>query len=153
MKHWLMKSEPDEYSFERLQKENSTWWEGVRNYQERNFMTQNMQVGDLVLFYHSSTEVPGVAGVAKIKSPAKPDALQFDKKSDYFDPKSKKEKPTWECVEVAFEKNLSRYVPLSEIRENSKLSAMALLQRGQRLSIQPVNPEEFNEILKMAESK
>jgi predicted RNA-binding protein with PUA-like domain len=144
-----MKSEPEEYSFARLKKEGSTWWDGVRNYQARNFMTTSMSPGDLVLFYHSNAEPPGVAGLAKIKSKARPDALQFDAKSDYFDPKSKKDNPTWHSVEVAFQKDFDCFVPLDEIKKNLKLKDMLVIQRGQRLSIQPVSPQDFAEILKM----
>ena len=103
---WLMKSEPDAYSIQNLQKEGKSWWEGVRNYQARNFMTQTMKVGDPVLFYHSSTEPAGVAGLARVCAAAQPDKLQFNKKSEFFDPKATQSKPNWFCVQVEFEKIL-----------------------------------------------
>jgi len=148
-----MKSEPEEFSFERLKKEGSTWWDGVRNYQARNFMTKDMKPGDLVLFYHSNAEPPGVAGIAKIKSKARPDALQFDAKSDYFDPKSKKDNPTWHSVEVSYLEDLKSFVALEDLKKNPNLKDMLVIQRGQRLSIQPVTPQEFNEVLKMGKAK
>lgn len=152
MKYWLIKSEPEEYSIDRLERERSTWWDGVRNYQARNFMTQSMQVGDLMLFYHSNSEPPGVAGIARVKSSARPDAFQFDKKSAYFDPKSKRNSPTWHCVEIAFERRLKRLISLADLRAHPGLSEMLLLKRGQRLSIQPVTEQEFNLVLAMDES-
>ena len=151
MKHWLIKSEPEEYSFARLKKEGSTWWEGVRNYQARNFMMKDMKVGDLALFYHSNAEPPGVAGIAVVSSAAKPDALQFDKKSDFYDARSKKDAPAWHCVEFKFHSDIKRFVTLEEIKKNKNLAKMLVVQRGQRLSVQPVTIAEFNEVLKMAD--
>lgn len=150
-KYWLMKSEPDSYSIDQLKKDQKTWWEGVRNYQARNFMMQQMQKGDQVLFYHSSCEPPGIAGLATVSHLAEPDATQFDKKSDFFEPKATKEKPMWFCVQVQFDKKFNSLLNLSALRAEKKLQKMALLQKGQRLSVQPVTEQEFHHILKMAE--
>lgn len=150
MNYWLMKSEPSVYSFLHLKQEGQTLWEGVRNYQARNFMTQSMQVGDLVLFYHSSEDPVGVAGIAKVGGPAIPDPTQFSKKSDYFDPKASPEKPIWYCVRVEFARELPRFVSLAELRAQKSLANMQVLKKGQRLSIQPVTREEFQTVLNLA---
>ena len=149
MKYWLMKSEPDVYSIDQLQKDTSTWWDGVRNYQARNFMMKDMQVGDEVLFYHSNAEPPGVAGLARITKVAAPDKSQFDKKSEYFDPKATLEKPIWFCVEVTFLKRFPHYVSLADLRENENLKDMLVLQKGSRLSVQPVDAKHFEHIKQM----
>jgi predicted RNA-binding protein with PUA-like domain len=146
---WLMKSEPDVYSFERLQKDGSTLWSGVRNYQARNFMMQQMELGDEVLFYHSSTEPPGITGLARVSKKAVPDPTQFDKKSEYYDAKATKEKPIWYCVEVQPVASLKNYVSLESLRQDSKLKELLVLKRGQRLSIQPVTEKDFQHIKKM----
>lgn len=144
--YWLMKSEPDVYSILDLRKDKTTWWTGVRNYQARNFMTQGMQVGDEVLFYHSSAEPPGVAGIARISKAAEPDATQFDKKSEYHDPKATREKPIWFCVQVEFVEAFPELVSLDRLRTAPELADMLVLKRGQRLSIQPVTPAEFKKV-------
>lgn len=149
MKYWLMKSEPDVYSIDQLKKDKTTWWEGVRNYQARNFMMKDMQVGDEVLFYHSNAEPPGVAGLARVSKVAAPDKLQFDKKSEYHDPKATLEKPIWFCVEVEFAQKFTELVSLSDLRENSKLADMLVLQKGSRLSVQPVEKKHFDLVKKM----
>ena len=149
-KFWLMKSEPDTYSIDQLQKDKTTWWEGVRNYQARNYMMKEMSVGDEVLFYHSSCEVPGVAGLAVISKEAEPDKLQFDKKSDYYDPKATKEKPIWFCTQVKFTAHAKNYVSLEQIRKDKKLKDMMVVQKGSRLSIQPVTKVDFDHILKLS---
>lgn len=149
-KYWLMKSEPGTYSIENLALDKKTWWECVRNYQARNFMMNDMLVGDEVLFYHSNAEPSGIAGLAKVCSLAEADRTQFDKKSEYYDPKSTPENPRWKCVQVEFVKKLPRVIALDELRKNSKLGEMMLLKKGQRLSIQPVTEKEFSEIIKMA---
>lgn len=146
MKYWLMKSEPDVFSIEDLEKNKTTLWEGVRNYQARNFMKE-MEVGDQVLFYHSNAEPSGVAGIATVCKLAVPDPLQFDKKSEYFDPKSTKEKPTWHCVEVKFQKKFKELFSLPEIRSDKKLQDMLLLKRS-RLSVTPVDKKDFEYILR-----
>ncbi|QDK37163.1 EVE domain-containing protein [Bdellovibrio sp. NC01] len=149
MKYWLMKSEPDVFSIDQLKKDSTTWWEGVRNYQARNFMMKDMEVGDHVLFYHSNAEPPGVAGLAVVSKKAEPDKLQFDKKSEYFDPKATKEKPIWYCVEVKFDKKFPELVSLQELRDNEKLQDMLVLAKGSRLSIQPVDKKHFDIVKKM----
>jgi predicted RNA-binding protein with PUA-like domain len=146
---WLMKSEPEVYSLTTLQKDQTTWWTGVRNYQARNYMMKDMKVGDLVLFYHSNAEPPGVVGLARISKKAEADSLQFDKKSEYYDVKASKEKPIWFCVQVGFEKLFKNYVSLQNLRDNPKLKDMLVLQKGSRLSVQPVNPEHYNIVCQM----
>lgn len=149
-KYWLMKSEPDTYSIDQLQKDKTTWWEGVRNYQARNYMMKDMNPGDEVLFYHSSCEVPGVAGLAEISKSAQADQLQFDKKSDYYDPKATKEKPIWFCSQVKYVSKVKNYVSLEHIRQDKKLKEMMVIQKGSRLSIQPVTETDFKHILKLS---
>ena len=148
-KYWLMKSEPDVFSFDDLKKKKTEPWTGVRNYQARNFMRDDMRPGDLIFFYHSSCEVPGIAGLASVASAPYPDPTQFDKKSEYFDPKATRENPRWFLVDVKFEKNLPRLMPLEELKKEKDLSEMRLLQKGNRLSILPVTSEEFDFILKL----
>lgn len=146
-----MKSEPDVFSFDDLKKrpKKTEPWNGVRNYQARNFMRDEMSVGDQILFYHSSCEVPGVAGIAKVSSKPYPDSTQFDSKSEYYDPKSTQENPRWFLVDVTFEMNLDQHVALEELKKHKKLKEMRLLQRGNRLSILPVTREEFEFIKKL----
>lgn len=150
--YWLLKTEPDTFSIDDLKKVKKEDWSGVRNFQARNFMRDGMQVGDECFFYHSSCEVPGIAGLCRISKVNVRDKLQFDKKSEYFDPKSKTEKPTWICVEVEFVKKFDKVIPLSEIKELAKsekdLLIMRLLQPGSRLSVQPVSPNEYKCIAK-----
>jgi predicted RNA-binding protein with PUA-like domain len=143
MKYWLMKSEPDTYSIDDLARQKITPWEGVRNYQARNFMTQSMSVGDLAFFYHSNAEPPAIVGLMRIASAPHPDESAFQKKSPYFDAKSKREKPTWFCVDCEFLEKFEEPISLSELRSDKKLASMLLLQRGQRLSILPLDPEHF----------
>lgn len=142
-----MKSEPDVFSIDDLQKGKTTLWEGVRNYQARNFMMNDMLVGDEVLFYHSSTEVTGIAGLAKVTSEKQPDPTQFDKKSKYLDQKATKQKPIWYCVEVGFVKKFPKVITLTELKSHKELNEMLVLKRGQRLSIQPVTQKDFDWIL------
>lgn len=151
MKYWLMKSEPDVYSIDQLKKDKRTWWEGVRNYQARNFMI-DMEVGDLVLFYHSNATPPGIAGIAKVSKPAAPDELQFDKKSEYYDAKSSPDKPRWSCVEVSFVKKFKNFISLPDLRDNAKLADMMVLQKGSRLSVQPVEKKHFELIEKLGDA-
>lgn len=149
MKYWLMKSEPDVFSIDKLERLKSSLWDGVRNYQARNFMMNDMAVGDRVLFYHSSCEPPGVAGLARIIGQAEPDPSQFDKKSEYYEPKATKEKPIWFCVRVLFERKLPQMVTLADLRAESALKDMLVLRKGQRLSIQPVTAKEFQKVCAM----
>lgn len=148
-KYWLMKTEPDVFSFDDLKKKKTEPWTGVRNYQARNFMRDDMKPGDLIFFYHSSCEIPGIAGLASVASAPKPDPTQFDKKSEYFDPKATKEKPRWFLVDVKYEKDLKRTITLEELKKEKDLSEMRLLSKGNRLSILPVTHEEFEFILKL----
>lgn len=143
-----MKSEPDVFSIDHLQKDKTTLWEGVRNYQARNFMMNDMHIGDDVLFYHSSAETTGIAGLAKITKEKQPDPSQFDKKSKYFDNKATKQKPIWFCVEIGFVKKFPKVITLADLKTKKELSEMLVLKRGQRLSIQPVTSAEFEWIIK-----
>jgi predicted RNA-binding protein with PUA-like domain len=147
MNYWLMKSEPDEASILDLQRAGTLPWTGVRNYQARNFMRDDMQLGDGVLFYHSSCPEPGIAGLAEVGSAAYPDATQFDPASPYFDPKSKREAPRWVHVDVRW-RETTRLLSLKEMREAPELASMRVLERGSRLSITPVTPAEWQAVLK-----
>jgi predicted RNA-binding protein with PUA-like domain len=149
MAYWLMKSEPDEFSIDDLAKapKKTTSWFGVRNYVARNFMRDAMRVGDGVLFYHSSCEVPGIAGLAKVSGKAHPDLSQFDRKSPYYDPKAKREDPRWMGVDVKLVKK-TRLMPLEEMRTYPQLAQMVTLKRGNRLSITPVTEAEWSFIAK-----
>ena len=145
--YWLMKSEPDEASIDDLVRLGKLPWTGVRNYQARNFMRDAMQVGDGVLFYHSSCPQPGVAGLAEIASGTVPDETQFDPASPYFDPKSSRDAPRWLQLDVALVKK-TRLLPLAEMRAAPELATMQVLQRGNRLSITPVTAAEWRAVLK-----
>ena len=142
-----MKSEPDVFSIDTLKTKKNSGWDGVRNYQARNYMRDDMKKGDLVLFYHSSCEVPGVAGIARVAKESHPDPTQFDPKSDYYDPKSTKENPRWFMVEVEFVKKFDRVITLAELKAEKALSNMPLVQKGSRLSINPVAELEYKTIL------
>ncbi len=144
MRFWLMKSEPEEFSIDDLAAapKQSTPWFGVRNYQARNFMRDQMQLGDGVFFYHSSCPEPGIAGLAEVSAKAYPDATQFDKKSPYYDPKSTRKNPRWVHVDVKLVRK-TRLVSLAELREHAELADMRVLARGNRLSITPIEPGEW----------
>ena len=144
MRYWLMKSEPDELSIDDLAAapNQATPWFGVRNYQARNFMRDQMRVGDLAFFYHSSCPEPGIAGIVRVSKPAYPDASQFDRKSPYYDPKATRAAPRWLNVEVTLVEK-TRLVPLAELRATAELAGMRVLQRANRLSITPVDPREW----------
>ena len=151
--HWLMKSEPEVYSIEDLEKDGKTFWEGVRNYQARNFMTQQMKVGDWVLFYHSNSDPSAIVGLAKVSQEASVDPTQFDRKSVYFDEKATKDKPIWFGVEIEFHSRWKNPLTLQDIKKlASRLKNFPLLQKGQRLSVMPVSPGEFSFLLSQAES-
>lgn len=152
-RYWLMKSEPDVFSIDHLKKDKTTLWDGVRNYQARNFMMNDMKPGDRVLFYHSNATPPGIAGLAEVSKAAVPDPSQFNASSEYHDPKASKEKPRWFCVEVAFKLKFGELVPLELLKNETSLKDMLVVQRGQRLSIQPVEKKHFDKILKMAGAK
>jgi predicted RNA-binding protein with PUA-like domain len=147
--YWLMKSEPDVYSIDDLARDRKSAWEGVRNYQARNHL-RAMRVGDLAFFHHSSTEPPGIAGIARVSREAYPDPTQFDPRSDYYDRKSERDDPRWSLVDIEFVRKLDRLLPMDELRGMAELKSMALLQRGQRLSVQPVTPAEWRAICKRA---
>lgn len=147
MRCWLMKSEPDEFSIDDLVKYKKTPWFGVRNYQARNFMMKDMQIGDPVFFYHSSCPEPGIAGIAEVCSSAYPDASQFDAKSPFFEPKATRDSPRWFNVDVRLVRKTA-LIPLSELREHSALANMRILARGNRLSITPVEQSEWSYITK-----
>jgi predicted RNA-binding protein with PUA-like domain len=150
MKYWLMKSEPDVFSFDDLKSrpKQTEPWDGVRNYQARNFMRDEMKAGDLILFYHSNTNPPGVAGIAEVASEPYADPTAFDKKSKYFDPKSDPDNPRWILVDVKYHADLKRLVSLEEMKGMKALQEMRVLQRGNRLSITPVTKKEFDAIRK-----
>ena len=148
---WLMKSEPESYSIEDLKRDQKTLWTGVRNYLARNYMMHSMKPGDQVLFYHSSAEPPGVAGLAKITRVNLPDPSALDTSSHHHDPKASTDHPIWFCAEVSYEGHLKNYVPLEAIRAQKSLSQMPLLAKGQRLSIQPVSKNEFATVVKMGD--
>lgn len=141
MKHWLIKSEPGSYSIDDLKRDKRTGWEGVRNYQARNFL-QSMEVGDLLLFYHSNTSETGVAGIAKVVRVAEPDPSQY-KKGDYFEPRATVEKPVWFCPTLAYVQKFRHIVLLDEIKLDPKLEGMLVRARGSRLSVQPVGEKHF----------
>jgi len=143
--YWLMKSEPEVYSIDMLQKDKITYWDGVRNYQARNNM-KAMKAEDLVLFYHSNAKPKGVVGIAKVVKEAYPDFTAFDKKSKYFDPKSTEEKPTWYMVDIQFVKKFKKVITLEEIKSIESLKNMILIKNS-RLSVQPIKQKEFNKVL------
>ena len=149
MRYWLMKSEPDEVSIDDLARMpgKTVAWFGVRNYQARNFMRDQMQIGDLAFFYHSSCPEPGIAGIVRVSNAAYPDASQFDRNSPYFDPKATRAAPRWFNVEVTLVEK-TRLIALAELRAQRELAAMRLLQRGNRLSITPVDGREWSFITK-----
>ena len=145
MAHWLMKSEPDVFSYDDLVRVKREGWDGVRNYQARNFMRE-MRKGDLVIFYHSNATPPGAAGIARIAGEAEPDPTQFDPASKYFDPKSSPDDPRWDWVTLAPKKRL-RFVPLDDLRQLPELAQCQLLARGNRLSVMPLSDDEFAAIV------
>ncbi len=154
-KYWLMKTEPESYSIDDLaaEKNKTTFWDGVRNYQARNYMRDEMKVGDLVLFYHSNADPPGIAGIALIVKEAYPDFTAFDPSNKHYDPKSRHESPTWMMVDIEFKKKFNQSITLSELKETKSLDGMELLRKGSRLSVQPVSKQHFTIIEKWAESQ
>jgi predicted RNA-binding protein with PUA-like domain len=150
-KHWLVKSEPSCFSIDDLakSKNKTTYWDGVRNYQARNFMRDEMKKGDYVLYYHSNADPNAVVGVCEVVKEGYPDFTAFDPDNDNFDPKSKQDTPSWIMVDIKLIKKFKKAASLSEIKENSKLQEMRLVQRGNRLSVMPVAKKEFDVILKM----
>jgi predicted RNA-binding protein with PUA-like domain len=148
-KLWLMKSEPDVYSIDDLERDGTEPWEGVRNYQARNFM-RDMAKGDLAIFYHSSAKPPGAAGVCRICREPYPDPTQFDAKSKYYDPKSNKEDPRWSMVDVEFVEKFAEPISLQALKDDPALEGMRVTQKGSRLSVQPVEKAHFKRVLNMA---
>ena len=154
MRYWLLKSEPDEFSIDDLAaaKNRTTAWFGVRNYQARNFMRDQMKKGDQAFFYYSSCPEPGIAGIVEVSAQAYPDATQFDRKSPYYDPKATREAPRWVNVEVKLVAK-TPFVSLAELRAHPELERMRVLQRGNRLSITPVDPAEWTFIARLMKRK
>jgi len=149
MNYWLFKSEPDTFSFDDLRRCRREPWSGVRNYQARNYMRDSMRVGDRALFYHSACPGPGVEGLMTVASEPYDDPTQFQPQSEYFDAKSKPEKPTWQLVDVAWEQDLPQFVPLAALRADAALKDMLTLRPGNRLSITPVTAAEFKRICRL----
>lgn len=155
MRYWLIKSEPDAFSIDDLRNSpgKKTHWDGVRNYQARNFMRDDMRPGDLVFYYHSNTEVPGIVGIAEVASKAYPDHTAFDPNDHHFDARSDPENPSWVMVDVRYKRKLKRPLSLKEIKEHAdQLDGFALIRRGNRLSVLPVSEQHWNYILSLEAS-
>ncbi len=150
-KYWLMKSEPEVFSIDDLakSKNQTTYWDGVRNYQARNFLRDEIKIGDKVIFYHSNSEPPCAAGICEVVKNGYPDFTAFDPANPHYDPKSKKDLPIWFMVDIKLIKKFSRFVSIDEMRENKKLQTMKLLQRGNRLSVIPLTKQEYDEIIRL----
>jgi predicted RNA-binding protein with PUA-like domain len=148
--YWLMKSEPNVYPFEQLEIDGSTHWDGVRNYQARNMMRDEMKLGDLVLFYHSNFKPPHVAGIARVCREGYPDHTAQDSNSNYFDPKATAENPRWMMIDIEPVMKFDNIIPLQDVKDNPKCDDMLLVRKGQRLSVQPVEEFHFLTILEMA---
>lgn len=151
-KFWLIKSESDCYSIDDLKKDKSTPWTGVRSYQARNYMRDEMSIGDIALFYHSNSKPSGVYGIAKVSSKPHADETQFDSHDNHYDPKSKKENPQWICVNFSFVKKFENHISLSELKIDPELEGMYVRRKGDRLSIQPVSQKHFEHILNLGEN-
>lgn len=151
MNYWLMKSEPEAFSIDDLQNmpQQTEHWDGVRNYQARNMMRDQMKVGDQVFFYHSNCETPGIVGLMEVVREGYPDHTAFDPQSKYFDPKSSPEQPRWFMVDIKYLRHTKRPIPLSELKEQEPLENMPLLRKGNRLSITPVSQAEWDYILRL----
>ncbi len=154
-KYWLVKSEPETFSLNDLKKSKNqtTYWDGVRNYQARNYLRDEIKKGDLVLFYHSGSENLAVMGICEVVKEGYPDHTQFEPDNDHYDPKADPKNPTWIMVDVKFVKEFKNPVTLDAIKSNLKLSNMRLIARGNRLSVMPVTKEDFDEIEKMGDKK
>ncbi|MBK1828457.1 EVE domain-containing protein [Haloferula rosea] len=150
MKYWLIKSEPDVFGIEDLEKVGREPWDGIRNYQARNFMRDGMEVGDLAIFYHSNAKPPGAVGIARVASDVYPDPTQFDSKSKYHDPKSNPDEPRWLLRDFEFVLKFPEMVSLEELKAEAALEGMMVTQRGTRLSITPVEAKHFKKVCKMA---
>ncbi|MDZ7842538.1 MAG: EVE domain-containing protein [Gammaproteobacteria bacterium] len=153
MQYWLMKSEPDVYGIDELKRFKVDHWDGIRNYQARNFMRDDMNKGDRAFFYHSNCEVPGIAGIMEIAREAYPDHTQFDPDEKYFDPKSDPDNPRWFMVDVKFIRRLKRIITLRELKSYKTLTDMQLVQKGSRLSIMPVTKRQWDFILGLEDKR
>lgn len=151
MNYWLMKSEPEAYSIDDLARDKTELWDGVRNYQARNFL-MSMEVGDVAFFYHSNTKPPGIAGLMTIHEANVVDTTQFDAAHKYFDPKSSPDKPRWHTVVVAFARKFDRYLSLTELKEVFTPEELMVVKKGNRLSVMPVDEEAAKRLLSLAES-
>ena len=151
MNYWLMKSEPDVFGIDHLKAMpgRTEHWDGVRNYQARNMMRDQMKKGDLVFFYHSNCEVPGIVGIAKVVKEGYPDHTAFDPEAKYYDPKSDPEKPRWYMVDVKFQRKLKRTISLAELKEAPELGECPLVRKGNRLSIMPITKQQWDFILSL----
>ncbi len=150
-RYWLMKSEPNAFSIDDLAQrpQQTEPWDGVRNYQARNMMRDDMKVGDRVFFYHSNCDEPGIVGLARIEREAYPDPTAFDPDHKHYDPKSRPEQPTWFMVDVRLERKLARTITLTELKQRPELDQLALVRRGNRLSVMPVSESEWHHILSL----
>lgn len=151
MNYWLMKSEPDVFGIEHLRErpDQTEPWDGVRNYQARNMLRDQMQVGDLAFFYHSNCRPPGIVGIMEIVRAGYPDPTQFDPNSDYYDPKSDPDNPRWFLVDVKFKRQFKRMITLDELKAQPELAELAVVRKGNRLSICPVGKSEWDFIVGM----
>ena len=148
MNYWLLKTEGSCYSIDHFKKDKKTQWTGVRNYQARNFMINDMKVGDSVFFYHSNSDPTGIAGLARVCALAHPDKTAMDSKDEHYDPKATAGKPIWFAVDVEFVKKFGRIITLAELKKEEELDGMLLLKRGTRLSVQPVTKKQFEKIMR-----
>jgi len=146
---WLMKNEPEDYNIDDLKRDKIEPWDGIRNYQVRNMIRDEMMIGDQAFFYHSNCEIPGIYGLMTINTKAYPDHTAFDKKAKYYDPKSKKENPTWLMVDVKYKRKLKKVISLTELKKHKTLSNMRVVQKGNRLSITKVTKKEWDFILNL----
>ena len=146
-RYWLIKSEPKEFAIDDLARVKVEPWTGIRNYQARNFMRDGMQIGDGILFYHSNCPEPGVVGIAEVASATFPDPTQFDKRSDYYDPASKREEPRWLAIDVRYVRKLVRTISLAELKDHDELAEFTLVRRGNRLSVMPVTRAHWDFII------
>ena len=149
MKYWLMKNEPEDYSIDDLKRDKIEPWDGIRNYQVRNMIRDDMSIGDLAFFYHSNCEIPGIYGIMTINSDSYPDHTAFDKKAKYYDSKSNKNKPTWLMVDVKYKRKIKNVITLRELKSHKKLENMRVVQKGNRLSITEVDKKDWEYILKL----
>jgi predicted RNA-binding protein with PUA-like domain len=153
MNYWLFKSEPNAYSIDDLKREKLTAWDGIRNYQARNFLRDDCKIGDSVLFYHSNTKIPAVVGVGEVASKPYPDPTQFDNEDPHFDPKATKENPRWVLVDISYKKMLRKPISLRYLKSQKHFNDMIVTQKGSRLSIQPISKKHFDMIIKTGDGK